>query len=394
MKKITFALLLAVVYTMTLQAKEVTVNGIMYTLLVDDRAEVLSAKSVGGDVTIPATITDGGKTYKVESIFDEAFDSNENVTSITVEGNNLLYVGDNAFQYCTNLKTVSLPESVISIGEGAFLGSGLETFKMPPVQSMGDGMFEDCYKLKSVELNAKNIKVLPKDTFFSTGLTSITIPKGFTTLGERSIALCSNLTSVSLPNTLTTIGNKVFQSCSRLVKLDFPSSLKTIGDDCFYENNLKTIILPNGLTSMGKNTFNKNNAMELLVLPPSLTQLGDHNFYYFKKLKRAYFKAHVILQQSNSNFTFGDLTQTVFVVPEELEYSYMMNDFWGKYKFGPDMIFDVNLDNEVDIADINLIIDAILGLGNAATVYASDVNEDGVADIADVNLMIDLILDL
>lgn len=394
MKKVILTLLLAVVYTMTMQAKEVTINGVMYSLQVGDRAEVISAKSVGGDVTIVATITDGGKTYKVESIFDEAFDSNENVTSITVEGNNLLYVGDNAFQYCTNLKTVTLPESVVSIGDGAFLGSGLETFKMPPVQSMGEGLFEDCYKLKSVELNSKNVKVLPKDTFFNTGLTSITIPRGFTTLGERSIALCSNLTSVSLPNTLTTIGNKVFQSCSKLEQITFPTSLKTIGNECFYENNLKTLILPEGLTSIGTNTFNKNNAMELLVLPYTLTKLGNYNFNYYKKLKRVYFNAPVIVEPSGSNFSFGDVAQTDFVVPEELEYAYMGHEYWKKYKIKSAYPDDINIDGNIDIADLNCIIDLILGQGEICHRYTADVNNDKKIDVADVNYLIDVILEI
>ena len=133
----------------------------------------------GGDVTVP-----------------------ESVTSI----------GDGAFRCCESLKNITLPDSVTSIDDWAFSGCEKLTSVVIPdsVTSIGNGTFEGCGSL-----------------------TSITIPGSVTSIGERAFKGCSSLTSVTLPDSVTSIGNGTFEDCSSLTSIMIPDSLTSIGEKSF-----------------------------------------------------------------------------------------------------------------------------------------------------------------
>ena len=128
-----------------------------------------------------------------------------NLTSVTIP-NSVTSIGDSAFSGCTGLTSVTIPNSVTSIGVSAFLGcTGLTSVTIPnSVTSIGDYAFSEC-----------------------TGLTNVTIPNSVTSIGGYAFSECTGLTNVTIPNSVTSIGDNAFKGCKNLtIKLDPESTLK------------------------------------------------------------------------------------------------------------------------------------------------------------------------
>ena len=100
-------------------------NGINYTVLAvpsdgkNGEVEVGRNRDASGNITIPATITNGENTYTVTSIGNRAFLWRSGLTSVTIP-DGVTSIGNSAFSYCSGLTSVTIPDSVTSIGYGAF----------------------------------------------------------------------------------------------------------------------------------------------------------------------------------------------------------------------------------------------------------------------------------
>ncbi|NIJ43838.1 hypothetical protein FHR24_000277 [Wenyingzhuangia heitensis] len=150
----------------------------------------------GTTVTIPSTVTDGKTTYKVTSIADKAFRQNSNIISVDLSGATYLEtIGQESFSGCTNLLTVTLPNSVTNLDDFAFGGSSSLTSIILPdsVTSIGNGVFSSC-----------------------TSLTTAVIGNSLTDLKSSNFNNCSSLVSVTIGSAVTSIGSYTFSGCSSL----------------------------------------------------------------------------------------------------------------------------------------------------------------------------------
>ena len=147
--------------------------------------------------------------------------SGTSLTTVNI-GDSVQRIPNNFVGGCSGLTSVTIPNSVTSIGGYAFSGcSGLTSITLPnSVTSIGDYAFNGC-----------------------SGLTSVTIPNSVTSIGGSAFSRCSGLTSVTLPNSLTSISNAAFSGCSGLTSITLPNSVTSIGDRAFYEClNLSSLI--------------------------------------------------------------------------------------------------------------------------------------------------------
>lgn len=144
-------------------------------------------------------------------------------------------IDDDAFNGCTSLTNISIPNSVEVISDGAFNGcTNLVDVNIPDnVVSIGIESFNEC-----------------------TSLTSITIPNNVTNLFDGAFLNCTNLTSVTIGNNVKTIGEYAFSGCSNLTNLTIGNGVILIDDYTFGDcTSLTNVVIPNNITSIGDAAF-------------------------------------------------------------------------------------------------------------------------------------------
>ena len=216
------------------------VNGIYYAITGSNTVEVTYKDTSDGDysgsVSIPSSVTYGGKTYQVKRIGDLAFNGSTGLTSVTIP-NSITSIGVGSFANCSGLTSLTIPSSVTTIDNLAFYGcTGLTSMEIPnSVTTFGTGVFGVCSGLTSVTL-PNSLTAIADYTFWNcTGLTSVTIPNSVTTIGEYAFYGCTSLEFVTLPNSVTTIGEKAFSNCNYVERLVIGSSVTSIGANAFNE---------------------------------------------------------------------------------------------------------------------------------------------------------------
>ena len=182
-------------------------------------------------ITIPNSVT---------SIGEAAFSGCTGLTSVTI-GNSVTSIREEAFRGCTGLTSITIPNSVTSIEYGAFSGcTGLTSI----VVENGNKVYDSRSNCNAIIETATNTliqgcktTIIPNSVTsigsgaFSgcTGLTSITIPNSVTSIGGAAFSGCTGLTSVIIPNSVTSIEEGAFSGCTGLTSITIPNSVTSIG---------------------------------------------------------------------------------------------------------------------------------------------------------------------
>lgn len=153
-------------------------------------------------------------------------------TSVTVP-NTVTTIGENAFRG-SNVSIISIPSSVTMIGDNAFCQSKLRNIILPnSIYSIGNGAFMQCSQLKSINIPNSVYSLGNGICSYCTSLETAYISSSITELGSESFINCTNLRYVSLPQYLQSIGNSAFSNCFKLTDLNVPISVTQIGTDAF-----------------------------------------------------------------------------------------------------------------------------------------------------------------
>ena len=167
-------------------------------------------------------------------------------------------IDDDAFNGCTSLTNISIPNSVEVISDGAFNGcTNLVDVNIPDsVVSIGIESFNECTSLTSITI-PNNVTNLFEGAFLNcTNLTSVTIGNNVKTIGEYAFSGCSSLTNVIIPNSVTSIGQSAFSGCSNLTNLTIGNGVILIDDYTFGDcTSLTNVVIPNNITSIGDAAF-------------------------------------------------------------------------------------------------------------------------------------------
>ena len=243
-------------------------EGNLYT---SDRRKLISYLSKGENFIIPDSVT---------SIGDGAFEDCWSLQSVTIP-DSVTSIGDLAFYDCRSLHSVTIPDSVTSIGESAFYRcSSLQSVTIPDsVTSIGDDAFHECLSLQSVTIPDSVTSI--GDSAFSgcSSLQSVTIPDSVTSIGDCAFSFCSSLQSVTIPDSVTSIGDRAFKDCSSLQSVAIPDSLTSIGDRAFQGcSSLQTVAIPDSVTSIGDDAFYGCSSLQSVTIPDSVTSIGDSAF--------------------------------------------------------------------------------------------------------------------
>ena len=315
-KKFKESFLLTLTLTVSVASYAQTeINGLNYNLnSATKEAELVSTEMCFENLTIPSSVFYDGETYNVTSIGYNAFKDCTNIESVTIP-NSVTNIEQNAFENCYNLTSVTLsnsltsienftfsnctlltsitiPNSVTTIGYGAFCScTSLQSVTIPnSVAQIESRAFENCYGLTSITLPNSLISIADETFKGCTGLTSITIPSSVMTIDNSAFYNCSNLTSVTIPDYVRSIGNEAFFGCEKLTSVKIPKSVSNIGNKIFGAcSSLASIEVESGNDKYDSRE-NCNAVIETAsntliatckntVIPNTVTSIGNQAFY-------------------------------------------------------------------------------------------------------------------
>ena len=197
------------------------------TLVVKDGVWTIDATSLNGLIY---TLNNDGESYSVTGI--RSCEDTDIVIPAKYKGGPVTGIGEEAFEGCTSLTSVAIPDSVTEIGTYAFYGcTNLTSVDIPYDASFGSGVFAGCTSLTSAIINGDS-QIISNTYQGCTALTNIVF-NNVTTIGSSAFRDCTGLTSVTIPDSVTTIGDWAFANCTSLTSVTIPNSVIYITSDAF-----------------------------------------------------------------------------------------------------------------------------------------------------------------
>ena len=240
----------------------------------------------------------------ITEIPDYAFSGCASLSKAELPKGSLLKIGAYAFSNCPMLTDVKLNKGLEAIGEYAFEKSGLKKASIPDsVASLGQSAFMNCNDLTSLVL-PKGITEIPDELCAGCrDLNKVTIPKGVIRIGEAAFAY-HNLSSLTLPEGLDSIGKNAFRqnstevstayslkgTVSSLKSLTVPASLKTIDEMAFAGcDALASIKFAKNaqLSEIGDQAFTWCVKLKEIALPDTVVSIGERAFMFCPGLTKA-----------------------------------------------------------------------------------------------------------
>lgn len=222
-----------------------------------------------GKVTIP-----GG----VQNISPGAFKNSGLTEVILKEG--VMSLNNNSFDGCLLLKKVTFPTTMKTIG--GFSNTGIKEIAFAEgatPEAISDYAFLNCDSLSTITL-PNSIKSLGTGAFYDCDtLKTVKLPTGITKIAKQAFYHCGFLQSITIPQNVTEIGAEAFAACSKLTTISLPSALTTIGIASFHSTGLTSITLPEGMTTIEPGTFGKSK-LKSIKLSKSLKQITSNNESY------------------------------------------------------------------------------------------------------------------
>ena len=223
-----------------------------------------------------------------------------------------------AFNNCSQLRSVEMPENLICVGD-----------TLDNEWDMSGEAFSNCTNLENIMFH--NCEKIGGSAFYQcNSLQEITLPKNLKHVGSYAFYNCNQLKDIILPSEVETINYHAFESCDNLESIQFPPSLKRIESYAFSScGKLSSINLP-GLTSISESTFSGCSNLTEVKLPSTLERIGDKAFENCDNLTKVY--TYTVLPINIDQNTFTNFKATTLYVPTQSYDNYYWSTQWGQFK--------------------------------------------------------------
>ena len=358
-----------------------------------------------------------------------SFGSCENLTTVNFPST-LKTVSERTFLSCAALKQVNLPASVDTIEYSAFYGCDLTSINLNNVKWVGGQTFCNNYNLSSVDCSNNQLDFLGNAVFYGCrSLQGITLPESLREMEGTTFYLCTGLQSLTIPAGVEVIGAGITVGTTALneIQIDPANQHYTVSEGWLYTADLKTLVavpgavtgtltVPAHVTSVGQQA-GRRLAITELVTQSGLKKLDWAAFMQCSQLAKVTLSNTVTTIEGNvfANCpaitevyslnrvppTGGVYAAATLYVPRGYKEAYQADENWVKFANIEEIDVetpelergDLNGDGNVDVSDVSLLIDLILGKDVAVVDGAvTDLDGDGNTDVTDVSLLIDMIL--
>lgn len=247
----------------------------------------------GGRLDIPSEL-DG---LKIRKLAQNCFKGCEDLESVTIpEG--VFSVGQGAFFNCRHLVEVSVPNSLEHLGIEGLHGTKLKEIDLKNVRLIEGGVFKFCDKLEKISVNSDNLTYYVNDgvlydrvrravAFCPRSRKAFVFPNETEEIYDCAFQR-SKIKSIVIPETVVVVGHCAFNECPFLESVKFKGQDAILGGWSFGNTpSLKSVTLPSRLKALEDwSIFNNAGELESIVLPDTLETIDDAVFANCKKLKR------------------------------------------------------------------------------------------------------------
>lgn len=213
----------------------------------------------------------------------------------------ITHIGTWTFYGCRKLTSITIPDSVTRIGQGAFCYCGFTNITIPDsVTSIGDYAFGRCESLESIKIPTNLTSIPGRLCEYCYNLTSVEIPDSVTSIGYTAFDGCKSLVNIVIPSTVTSIGHNAFRRCDSLIQIEndiqyvgewlvgsgesvispvLRENTVGIADQVFqYRTNLTSIVIPDSVRYVGGNVFSSCTSLTGATIGNSVVSIGDRVF--------------------------------------------------------------------------------------------------------------------
>ena len=345
-------------------------------------------KSLGKKSFLSATLESVTICSPIKSIPAYCFESSKIQSLNILDSVETIDLG--AFSNAVIATELTLPESLKEIKNSAFASINVPAITLGnSLKTIGIYAFAGC-KFKSIVI-PNSVETLGGYAFYGSSLEHITLGNSIETIGYMLLSGSKSLKSITIPSNVNLLMDYSLSICSKLDTVIIKGPVK-MGKGIFDGTPLKYIYLGGNVTlhstANGRQAFPES--IKTYELDARVTDLTD---IYLTSNNNTKYYCRGLIPPTADDYTFKDgLYQSEIHVPASAVNTYKNTLYWCNfYNIIGDITFfgDINGDALIDISDVNIAINAMLGKIDEVQ---ADINGDGVVDIADVNLVINAML--